>query len=171
MSNSSASNASAKLSKGTSSIPAGLHTVTPYLCVRGAAQAIDFYKKAFGARELMRMPSPDGRIAHAEIQVGNSVIMLCDEYPEMGTKSPQALGGSAASFMLYDDDVDAVFERAVAAGATVKQPLADMFWGDRFGQLTDPFGHDWSLAKHIEDVSPEEMARRGAAAMEQAKSN
>jgi PhnB protein len=147
-------------------IPAGYHSVTPYLTVRGAAQAIDFYKKAFGAQELSRMPSPDGRLGHAEIKIGNSIVMLSDEFPEMGGKGgPQALGGSPVGMMLYVENVDKVFERAIAEGAVVKQPLTNMFWGDRFGRLVDPFGHEWSLAMHIEDVSPEEMARRAAKEM------
>lgn len=146
-------------------IPAGYRAVTPYLCVRGAAQAIEFYKKAFGAKELSRMPSPDGRIGHAEIQIGDSMIMLSDEFPEMGGKSAQALGGTPVGIMLYVDNVDAVFERAIAAGATSKQPPENQFWGDRFGRLTDPFGHDWSVATHIEDITPDEMARRSAEAM------
>jgi PhnB protein len=146
-------------------IPEGYRSITPYLCIRGAAQAIEFYKKAFGAKEISRMPSPDGRIGHAELQIGDSMIMLSDEFPEMGSKSAQALGGTPVGIMFYVDNVDAVFDRAVAAGATVKMPLGNQFWGDRFGRLTDPFGNDWSLAMHIEDVAPEEMARRAAESM------
>ena len=153
------------MSSSVNPIPAGYHAVTPYLCVRGAAQAIEFYKKAFGAQELSRMPGPDGRIGHAEIKIGDSVIMLSDEFPEMGGKSAQSLGGTPVGIMLYVDNVDAVFDRAVAAGATSKQAPANQFWGDRFGRLTDPFGHDWSVATHVEDVEPAEMARRAAEAM------
>ena len=142
-------------------IPEGYHTVTPYLIVRGAAKAIDFYKKAFGAEERFRMAGPGGRLMHAEMQIGDSVVMLGDEWPEMGAKSPQTLGGAGASVMLYVADVDASFKKATAAGAKPKQPPTDMFWGDRFGKLTDPFGHEWAMATHIEDVAPDEMERRG----------
>ena len=159
------------MSSTVNPIPAGYRSITPYLTIRGAAQAIDYYKKVFGAEELSRMPSPDGRIGHAELKIGDSMIMLSDEFPEMGNHSAQALGGTPVGIMLYVDNVDAVFERAVAAGATVKVPLADQFWGDRFGRLTDPFGNDWSLACHIEDVSPEEMERRAAAAFSKEKQN
>ena len=143
-------------------IPEGYHTATPYLIVSGAARAIEFYKKAFGATELFRMAQPDGRIGHAEIKIGNSPIMLADEFPEMGARSPQSLGGSAVSILLYVEDVDAFFHRATAAGATVRRPLADQFYGDRSCTLTDPFGHVWTFATHTEDVSPEEMQRRSA---------
>lgn len=145
-------------------IPEGYHTATPYLIVNGAASAIDFYKKAFGATELMRMPGPGGRIAHAEIKIGDSPIMLADEAPETPYRSPQSLGGSPVSILLYVEDVDAVFERAVSAGAKVQRPLADQFYGDRTGGVTDPFGHIWYIATHKEDVSPEEMKKRAAAA-------
>jgi PhnB protein len=142
-------------------IPEGYHTATPYLTVRGAAKAIEFYKKAFGAQELMRMPGPQGRIGHAEVRIGDSVIMLTDEAPENSTsRSPEALGGTTASIFLYVDNVDALVSRAVEAGATVTVPLQDMFWGDRFGQLKDPFGHNWGVATHKEDLTPEEIARR-----------
>jgi PhnB protein len=141
-------------------VPEGYHTATPYLIVKGAARAIDFYKKAFGAAELMRYPGPDGRVAHAEIKVGNSLIMLADEFPEMGYRGPQSLGGSSVSILLYVKDVDAQFQQALAAGATVLKPLQDQFYGDRSGTLTDPFGHVWTLATHKEDVSPEEMKKR-----------
>jgi PhnB protein len=141
-------------------IPAGFHTVTPYLVVRGAAKAIDFYKRAFGAEERMRMPGPEGRVMHAEIQIGDSILMLSDEMPDMGSKSPQTLGGSPGSLFLYVQDVDRAFQRAVDAGAQVKMAVADMFWGDRFGQVVDPFGHEWGLATHKEDLTPQEIARR-----------
>jgi PhnB protein len=142
-------------------IPEGYHSATPYLTVRGAAKAIEFYKKAFGAEELMRMPGPEGRIAHAEVKIGDSIIMLTDEGPEnSSSRSPEALGGTTASVFLYVDDVDRVVSRAVDAGATVTTPLQDMFWGDRFGQLKDPFGHHWGVATHQEDLTPDEIARR-----------
>jgi len=145
-------------------IPEGYHSVTPYLIIRGAADAIEFYKKAFGATELFRFPGPDGKIGHAELQVGNSRIMLADEYPDMGYNGPQTLGGSPIALMIYLADVDAVFNRAVEAGATVKEALQDKFYGDRIGTVIDPFGHRWHLATHQEDVSMEEMERRAKAA-------
>jgi PhnB protein len=145
-------------------IPEGYHTATPYLIVTGAAKAIEFYKKAFGAEEMVRMAQADGRIGHAEIKIGDSPIMLADEFPEMGARSPQSLGGSPVSILLYVKDVDAVFTHAVAAGATVQRPVADQFYGDRTGGVTDPFGHVWYIAIHKEDVSPEEMKKRAAAA-------
>jgi PhnB protein len=139
-------------------IPEGFHSITPYLIVNDAARAIDFYKRAFGATELMKMPGPGGKIAHAEIKIGDSVVMISDETP--GNQSPQSLGGSCVGIMLYVNDVDVVFERAKSAGAKQDAAPANMFWGDRHGRLTDPFGHKWSLATHIEDVAPEEMAKR-----------
>jgi len=146
------------------SIPSGFHTLTPYLAVRGADRAIEFYKKAFGAEELTRMPGPDGKtIGHAELKVGDSVFFLSDEYPGMGCQSPETLKGNTQALHIYVQDVDAAFDRAVAAGATVKMPVADMFWGDRFGKLADPFGHEWSLGTHKEDLSPEEVDRRAKA--------
>ncbi|MGH9682691.1 MAG: VOC family protein [Candidatus Acidiferrales bacterium] len=145
-------------------IPEGYHTATPYLIIKGAADAIEFYKKAFGATELMRMPGPGGKIGHAEIKIGDSPIMLADEAPEMNARSPQSFGGSPISILLYVEDVDAVFNRAVAAGAKVERPVADQFYGDRIGGLTDPFGHVWYISTHKEDVSPEEMKKRAAAA-------
>ena len=138
-------------------IPDGYATVTPYLYVRGAARAIDFYSKAFGAIELYRLANPDGRIGHAEILIGTSRIMLADEFPEMNVKGPQSLEGTSVSFLIYVEDVDARFDRAIAAGATVLRPLKDQFYGDRSGTLADPFGHSWTIATHVEDVSPEEM--------------
>ncbi|HEV8138504.1 MAG TPA: VOC family protein [Pyrinomonadaceae bacterium] len=145
-------------------IPEGYHSVTPYLIVRGGGDAIEFYKKAFGAVELFRFPSPDGKIGHAEIKIGNSPIMLADEYPDMGYNGPQSIGGSPVSLMIYVDDVDTVFNQAVTAGATVKEALQDKFYGDRIGTVIDPFGHRWHLATHKEDVSMEEMQRRAKAA-------
>lgn len=141
-------------------IPRGFHTVTPYLVVKDAARAIDFYRRAFGAKELVRMDGPGGKIAHAELEVGDSRIMLSDEMPDAGGRSPQSLGGSTVGIFLYVDNVDQTFRQATSAGAKVDQPLADMFWGDRYGRITDPFGHLWSLATHKEDVSPEEMKKR-----------
>lgn len=146
-------------------IPEGFHTVTPYLVVRDAAGAIDFYKKAFGAEELFRLEGLPGKIGHAEIKIGDSIIMLSDEMPGGDCRSPQSLGGTAVNIVLYVKDVDQVFNQAVSAGAKVSMPLADMFWGDRFGQVTDPFGHSWSLATHKEDVPPEELRKRHQAAM------
>ena len=145
-------------------IPKGFHTVTPYLTVSDGARAIDFYKRAFGAEELSRVDGPDGKIAHAEIKIGDSIIMLCDEMPGW-SRSPQSLGGTAVNIFLYVRDVDQVFSRAVAEGAKVGMPVSDMFWGDRYGQVTDPFGHSWSLATHKEDVPLEELRKRTKAAM------
>ena len=144
-------------------IPDGYHSVTPYLCAKGAAQAIEFYKKAFSAAERMRIVQPDGRVGHAEIQIGDSVIMLVDEFPEMDMRSPQSLGGSAVSIYLYVEDADAIFNQAIAAGAKVKRPLADQFYGDRVGGIEDPFGHSWWISTHKEDLSPEEIEKRAAA--------
>ncbi len=145
-------------------IPEGYHSVTPYLIIKGAAEAIEFYKKAFGATELFRMAQPDGRVGHAEIKIGDSPIMLADEFPEMGHKSPTTLGGSPVSLMIYVEDVDAVFASAIAAGAKEDRPVEDKFYGDRGGSLSDPFGHLWHIATHKEDVSPEEMQKRAAGA-------
>ena len=142
------------------SIPEGYYSLTPYLVCKGAAQAIEFYTKAFGAVEMVRMPGPGGRIMHAEVRIGNSMLMLSDENPEQGQMSPSSRGGATASVMLYTDDVDATFNRAIAAGAKADMPPVDMFWGDRMGNLTDPFGHTWAIATHKEDVSPEEMEKR-----------
>jgi len=141
-------------------IPEGYHSVTPYLIIKGAADAIEFYKKAFGATELFRFPAPDGKIGHAEIKIGDSPIMLADEFAEMGYKGPQVLGGAPVSLMIYLEDVDAVFNRAVEAGASVKEAVQDKFYGDRTGTLTDPFGHVWHVATHKEDVSMVEMEER-----------
>ena len=139
-------------------VPPGYASVTPYLIVHDAAKAIDFYQRAFGAVELFRLAGPDGTIGHAEIRIGHSPVMLADGMG--GYPDPLTLGGSSVSFMLYVPDVDAAFARAIAAGATVKRPVADQFYGDRTGTLADPFGHVWSLATHVEDVSPQEMDRR-----------
>ena len=145
-------------------IPDGYHSVTPYLCVRRAAQAIEFYKKAFLATERMRIAQPDGRVGHAELQGGDSVIMLSDEFPEIGARSPQSLGGSPVGIHLYVEDADAIFSQAVAAGAKIKRPIADQFYGDRLGGVEDPFGHTWWISTHKEDLSPQEIERRAALA-------
>ena len=149
----------------TKPIPEGYRTVTPYLIVKGAAEAIEFYKRAFGAKELLRMADPHGRVGHAEIKIGDSVIMLADEHPAMGYRAPHSLGGSSVSILLYLEDVDAVFERALKAGAKAQRPVANQFYGDRTGTLEDPFGQVWTVATHVEDVPPEEMRRRAEAAM------
>jgi PhnB protein len=141
-------------------IPDGFHAVTPYLAVRNAAQAIEFYQRAFGAKERVRMPMPDGRVGHAELMIGNSVIMLGDEFPQMGNPSPQTLNGTPVGFALYVKDVDEAFDRAIQAGATVKEAVDNKFWGDRAGTIMDPFGHKWTLLTHFEDVSPKEMKKR-----------
>lgn len=141
-------------------IPEGYHTATPYLVVHDAAKAIDFYKRAFDAKEIMRMEALPGKIGHAELRIGDSVIMLSDEMPQSVSKSPQTLGGTTAGVFLYVTDVDATYQKAVSAGGKGGTPPTDMFWGDRFGQLTDPFGQLWSLATHKEDVAPEEMKKR-----------
>jgi PhnB protein len=143
--------------------PEGYHSVTPYLIVVGAAEAIEFYKKSFGATELMRMPGPEGRIGHAEIRIGDSHVMLADENPAMPYRGPKSLGGSPISLLLYVEDVDTTVERAVAAGARLLRPVQDQFYGDRTGGIEDPFGHQWLVATHIEDVSPEELRKRSAA--------
>src|SRR5919201_4619717 len=132
-------------------IPEGYHSVSPALAIEGAAEAIDFYKRAFGAKERSRMPGPDGKIAHAEIEIGDSVVMLSDPFPQSQVKAPSELGGTSVGMFVYVEDVDSVFQQAADAGATVTMPLEDMFWGDRFGSLMDPYGHHWSLATHRED--------------------
>lgn len=141
-------------------IPAGHHTVTPYLAIKNAVQALDFYKKAFGATEVNKLIMPDGRLGHAEIRLGDSIIMMADEFPEYGGKSPQTLGGTPVNIHLYVEDVDAFFKNAVAAGAKERKPIKDQFYGDRSGQLEDPYGHLWWVATHKEDVSPQEMQKR-----------
>jgi PhnB protein len=148
-----------------SPIPRGYHSVTPYLSVRNAAQALDFYKRAFGAEEVMRMNNPQGAVSHAEIKIGDSIVMIAEEASSSGLRSPQSLGSSTVSIFLYLNDVDTTFKQAISAGAKEQQPLSNMFWGDRYGRLTDPFGHSWSLATHVEDVAPEEMQRRAQEAM------
>jgi uncharacterized glyoxalase superfamily protein PhnB len=147
----------------------GCHSITPHLVIQGAAKALDFYKKAFDAHEITRKAMPDGRLMHAEIKIGDSILMLADSFAEHGgpARSPSELGGTPVVLNLYGPDCDKVFNQAVAAGATVLMPLADMFWGDRYGQLLDPFGHCWAIGTHKEDLSPEEMDKRAAAAMSQ----
>jgi PhnB protein len=144
-------------------VPDGYHTVTPYLVVRGAGKALAFYSKAFGAEELFRMPGKDDAVMHAEFRIGDSVIMIGDESPEQGATAPQTVGGTATSILLYVNDVDASFQRATSAGCKAKMPPTDMFWGDRYCKIEDPFGHHWGIATHKEDVSPEEIAKRAAA--------
>lgn len=148
-------------------IPDGFHGATPYLCVKDAAKALDFYKKAFGAQELMRMGGPDGKIGHAEIKIGEAVVMIADEFPDMGFLSPQTIGGSPVGMMVYVEDVDGFVNKATTAGAKILKPVADQFYGDRSGQLEDPFGHRWYIATHIEDVPPEEMKKRADEFMKQ----
>jgi len=143
--------------KAKQAIPLGYHTVTPSLFVRNGAEAIDFYKKALGAEERMRMAGPDGKIGHAELKIGDSIIFLSDENPGFGTKSPQSLGGISGALYLYVEDVDKAFQRAIDAGASVKMPVADMFWGDRVGNFVDPYGHSWTLSTHTQDLTAQEM--------------
>jgi len=151
------------MSDKAKSIPEGFTTVTPHLIVKGAGDAIEFYKKAFGAKEIARATTPDGSlVVHATIQIGDSFIMMNDEFPEMGAKSPLSLNGSPVTIHLYVEDVDALWKQAVDAGAKETMPLQDQFWGDRYGLLVDPFGHSWSLGTHIEDVSPDELEKRSA---------
>jgi PhnB protein len=147
----------------TAPIPKGYHTATPYLIVKGAAAALEFYKKAFGARETMRFDAPGGLIGHAEFRIGDSTIMLADEYPDMGYRGPQSYGGTPVSLLLYVEDVDRWFDRAIAAGGKATRPVADQFYGDRSGTLTDPFGHVWTISTHKEDLSMEELHRRARA--------
>jgi PhnB protein len=146
-------------------IPDGYPRVTPYLIVDGAAAAIDFYTSVLGATERMRMPGPDGKLGHAELQLGESVIMLADEHPEMDARSPRSVGGTPVSLFVYVEDADATFDRAIQAGAKSLQPVSDKFYGDRSGQFEDPFGHRWDVGTHVEDVPPDEMAKRAAEAM------
>jgi len=152
------------MSSNVKPIPEGYHSVTPYLIIKGAARAIEFYKQAFGATERTRMAQPDGRIGHAEIQIGDSCVMLADEFPEMNIVGPESLGGTPAMIHLYVEDVDAVAKKAVAAGAKEVRPVKDQFYGDRSGMFTDPFGHKWNIATHKEDLSAEEIGKRAAAA-------
>jgi PhnB protein len=146
-------------------IPEGYHSITPYLAVDDAAGAIEFYKRAFGARERVRMPTPDGKVAHAELGIGDSLIMLSDPFGEEQIKTPKALGTTTMGIFLYTEDVDEVYKQAIDAGATSTQEPEDMFWGDRFARVTDPYGHSWQIATHVEDVPPEEMEKRSREAM------
>jgi PhnB protein len=150
---------------GVKPIPEGYHTISPYLAVEDATKAIDFYQRAFGAKERVRMPTPEGKVAHAELEIGDSVVMLSDPFPQSGSKPPKELGGATGSIFMYVEDVDATVKQAVDAGATITMDIEDQFWGDRFGSIADPFGHTWSIATHVEDLSPEEIAERGKAAM------
>jgi PhnB protein len=146
-------------------IPEGYHALTPSLAVENAAEAIEFYKRAFGAKERSRMPGPGDTIAHAELEIEDSVVMLSDPFPQSSVKPPKQLGGTSVGIFMYVEDVDQVAQQAVDAGATITMPIEDQFWGDRFGVVADPFGHQWLLATHVEDVSPEEAAERGKKAM------
>jgi uncharacterized glyoxalase superfamily protein PhnB len=153
------------MAQSTKRVPDGFHRLTPHLVVANAAAAIEFYKKAFGAVELRRMPGPDGKsVMHADLQIGDSHLFLNDEFPQMGALGPKALKGTPVTLHLYVQDADAQWKQAVAAGAEVVMPLADQFWGDRYGILRDPFGHMWSIGSHMEDLTPEEMMKRAGAA-------
>ena len=147
-------------------IPEGYQSVIPALSIQGAAEAIEFYKRAFGATERLRMPGPNNSIAHAELQIGDSVVMVSDPFPQASTKPPTELGGTTISLFCYVEDVDTIFQQAIDAGATTTMEIQDQFWGDRFGSLLDPYGHAWGLATHVEDIPPEEMAERSKQAME-----
>jgi PhnB protein len=149
------------MTKAVKPVPTGYHSITPYMVVRDARKAIKFYQEAFGATECGIMDGPNGLVMHAEIQIGDSKIMLADEMPNFDSLGPQSRGGCTSSLLIYVENVDAAFDRAVKAGCTVKMPVADQFWGDRYGKLADPFGHQWSIATHVEDVSHEEMTKRG----------
>ncbi|MFY0528579.1 VOC family protein [Archangium gephyra] len=158
--------APAKKAKKAQPIPKGYHIITPSIVVRGAAEALEFYKKAFGAKEVYKsLTTPDGKILHGEFRIGDSIVMYSDEFPDMGSRSPLSVGGTSTSLLIYTRDADALFNQAVASGAKVMMPIGDMFWGDRYGIVTDPFGHQWQIATHKEDLTPKEMARRAAAAM------
>ena len=158
------------MAQAVKAIPEGYHAVTPYLAVRDAALAIDFYQQAFGARQLFRMNTPEGKVGHAEMKIGDSIVMLSEEHPQGGCVSPTSLKGTSVTLFLYVEHVDATFQQAVKAGATVVMPVADMFWGDRHGQVLDPFGHRWSIATHTEDLSPEQVAERARRAFAQPQS-
>ena len=146
-------------------VPEGYHSLIPYLAVDDAAEAIDYYKQAFGAKERARMDGPDGKVGHAELEIGDSVVMLADPFPHASTTPPSEAGTATAAIVMYIDDVDAVVKRAVDAGATIAEEIEDKFWGDRFGTIRDPFGHVWSIGTHVEDVPPQEMAERAKSAM------
>ena len=155
------------MAKPVKAIPEGYHSITPYLAIRDAAKAITFYQEAFGATQMFRMDGPDGKVGHAELRIGDSVLMLSDENPQGGCASPSSLNGTTVTIFLYVEDVDATFNQAVKAGAKVAMPVADMFWGDRHGQLIDPFGHRWSIATRKEDLTPQEVAERAQKAFAQ----
>jgi PhnB protein len=155
----------------TQPIPEGYHTLTTYLTVENAADAIDYYKDVFGAKERIRMEAPDGKIGHAELEIGDSLLMLSDAFPGATSRPPTELGGTTAGAFMYVEDVDAVVKRALESGATITMEIADQFWGDRFGSISDPFGHLWSIATHVEDVPPEEIAERAKAAMAEMSSS
>ncbi|MGN6431390.1 MAG: VOC family protein [Gaiellaceae bacterium] len=155
----------------TQPIPEGYHTLTTYLTMDDAAKAIDYYKDVFGATERVRMEAPDGKIGHAELEIGDSLLMLSDAFPGATSRPPTELGGTTAGAFMYVEDVDGVVKRAVESGATITMEIADQFWGDRFGSITDPFGHSWSIATHVEDVPPAEMAERAKAAMAEMSSS
>jgi PhnB protein len=146
-------------------IPKGYHSITPYLAVDNATEAIEFYKRAFGAKERVKMPMPDGKIGHAELEIGDSLIMLSDPFPQASAKSPKEIGTTTVGIFLYTEDVDETVQQVVDAGGTITTPVENMFWGDRYGKVADPFGHEWSIATHVEDISPEEMEERAKAAM------
>ncbi len=151
------------MSEKVSPVPEGFRTVTPHLIVKGVAEALDFYASAFGAEEILRMPGPDGQtVMHAEIKIGDSMIMMCEEHPDMGARSPVSTGGTPVTIHLYVDNADTFQARAVAAGASEAMPVQETFWGDRYGKVVDPFGHNWSIATHVEDLSPEEIGKRCA---------
>ncbi|HMF90269.1 MAG TPA: VOC family protein [Candidatus Angelobacter sp.] len=152
------------MAKKVNPVPDGYHHITPYLVIQGAAAAIDFYKKVFGATELFRMAQPDGRVGHAELKIGDSVFMLADEFPEMQVVGPKTLGNTPVGLHVYVEDADATFNHALSLGSRIKKPMADQFYGDRSGTIEDPFGHKWTIATHKEDVTPEEMKRRMATA-------
>jgi uncharacterized glyoxalase superfamily protein PhnB len=153
------------MAKSAKPVPEGFHTITPHLVVKGAREALQFYAKAFGAKEVMVMPGPGGGVMHAEMKLGDSHFFINDEFPQMGAKGPHSIGGSPVTIHLYVPDVDKLFNQAVAAGSTPLMPVTDMFWGDRYGMLMDPYGHKWSIATHKEDLTPEECAKRAAGAM------
>jgi uncharacterized glyoxalase superfamily protein PhnB len=148
-------------------VPEGYHTVTPYLAVDDASAAIDFYQRAFGAKEQVRMPGPGDTIMHAELEIGDSLVMLADPFPQASTRTPKELGGTSVNIFVYVEDIDALYKRAIDAGASSLMEPDDMFWGDRFGSVQDPFGHSWTIATHIEDLSPEELEKRSKEWMEQ----
>jgi PhnB protein len=146
-------------------IPKGYHTLTPYVAVDDATKAIEFYKRAFGAKERVRMPGPNDTVAHAELEIGDSLIMLSDPFPQSSIKTPKELGGTTGATFMYVEDVDEVVQQAIDAGATVTMPVEKQFWGDRYGKVADPFGHEWQIATHVEDLTPEEIEKRGQEAM------